>query len=47
MDSHIDLLKIFLPELLITHFEIPKYEIKKNILHIYFEEKKLFQKNFH
>jgi hypothetical protein len=46
MDSHIDLLKIFLPELLITHFEIPKYEIKKNILHIYFEEKKAIPKEF-
>ena len=34
-----ELLKLFLPELLIEHFEIVKLEEENKILHIYFDEK--------
>ena len=40
MDPYIDLLKVLLPELLITHFDIAKHEVRDNVLHLYFEEKK-------
>jgi len=46
LDSYIDLLKILLPELLITHFNIIKHESKKDVLHLYFEEKKDLPKEF-
>jgi hypothetical protein len=39
LDPYIDLLKVLLPELLITHFDIAKHEIQDNILHLHFEEK--------
>lgn len=39
MDPYIDLLKVLLPELLITHFDIVKHEIRDNVLHFHFEEK--------
>ncbi|TGV00202.1 ISAon1 family transposase N-terminal region protein [Flavivirga rizhaonensis] len=39
MDPYIDLLKVLLPELLITHFDIAKHEIDKDVLHLHFEEK--------
>ena len=40
MDPYIDLLKVLLPELLVTHFEIVKHQKEKEVLHLYFEEKK-------
>lgn len=40
LDPYIDLLKVLLPELLITHFDIVKHHTDKDILHLYFEEKK-------
>ncbi len=46
MDSYIDLLKVLLPELLITHFDIVKHESNKEVLHLYFEEKKDVPKEF-
>lgn len=39
MDPYIDLLKVLLPELLVTHFDIAKHEIEKDVLHLHFEEK--------
>lgn len=39
MNTHIDLLKVLLPELLITHFDIVNHDTKEDILHLYFEEK--------
>ncbi|WP_435136791.1 ISAon1 family transposase N-terminal region protein [Formosa sp. A9] len=46
MDPYINLLKVFLPEPLITHFDIAKHEINKDILHLYFEEKHDIPKEF-
>ena len=40
MDPYIDLLKVLLPELLITHFDIVSHKTKDKVLHLYFEEKK-------
>ncbi|WP_142786504.1 ISAon1 family transposase N-terminal region protein [Changchengzhania lutea] len=40
MDISIDLLKLILPELLITHFDITNHEVENGVLHFYFEEKK-------
>lgn len=40
MELSIDLLKLILPELLITHFTIVSYETRDKVLHLYFEEKK-------
>jgi transposase len=39
LNPYIDLLKILLPELLITNFDITKHEIQGDVLHLYFEEK--------
>ena len=41
-----ELLKLFLPELLIDYFEILKFEEENKILHIYFEEKNTAPKEF-
>lgn len=46
MDPYIDLLKVLLPELLITHFDIVKHQTKDNVLHLYFEEKKDIPEEF-
>ena len=46
MDSYIDLLKVLLPELLITHFDLTKHETIKDTLHLYFEEKKSIPDEF-
>ncbi|MAQ75579.1 MAG: transposase [Aquimarina sp.] len=46
MDSYIDLLKVLLPEILITHFDIVNHQTKDNLLHLYFEEKKGIPKEF-
>jgi len=39
LDPYIDLLKLVLPELLITHFDIIKHQTKDKVLHLHFEEK--------
>ncbi len=41
-----ELLKLFLPELLIEHFEIVKVEEENKILHLYFDEKNTAPKEF-
>lgn len=41
-----ELLKLFLPELLIEYFEIVKFEEENKILHIYFEENNTTPKEF-
>ncbi len=46
MDSYLDILKLVLPELLVTHFDIVKHETKDKVLHLYFEEKKDTPKEF-
>jgi hypothetical protein len=46
LDPYIDLLKVLLPELLITHFDIVKHQTEKQVLHLYFEEKKGVPKEF-
>lgn len=40
MELSLDLLKLMLPELLITHFTIISHKAKDKVLHLYFEEKK-------
>jgi hypothetical protein len=39
MPNESELLKLLLPEFLITHFEILKFEEENSVLHLYFEEK--------
>jgi len=46
LDPYIDLLKILLPELLITHFDLTGHQTKGDILHLYFEEKPEVPKEF-
>lgn len=41
-----EILKLFLPELLIEYFDIVKFEEENKILHIYFEEKNTTPKEF-
>ena len=40
MDLSLDLLKLILPELLVSHFELTNHHTKQGSLHLYFEEKK-------
>lgn len=44
MDPYIDLLKLLLPEVLVTHFDITKYSKEVDVLHLDFEEKKSIPK---
>jgi len=46
MLNNAEFLKLFLPELLIEHFEIIKFEEENKIPHLYFEEKIQLQKSF-
>lgn len=46
MLDNAEFLKLFLPELLIEHFEMIKFEEENHILHIYFEEKNTAPKEF-
>lgn len=39
MENHLDLLKLFLPEFLVEHFDITKTEQANETLHLYFEER--------
>ncbi|MCC4212569.1 ISAon1 family transposase N-terminal region protein, partial [Leeuwenhoekiella parthenopeia] len=45
-DAYIDLLKILLPELLITHFNLTGHQTEGDILHLHFEEKAEVPKEF-
>lgn len=38
MDSSLELLKLVLPEVLVTHFNLSKHTIIDKVLHLYFEE---------
>ncbi len=40
MDLSLDLFKLLLPELLVSHFNLMNHQIKEGDLHLYFEEKK-------
>jgi hypothetical protein len=40
LNLSIDLLKLLLPELLITHFDITNHIIEQDTVHLYFQEKK-------
>ncbi len=46
MPGENELLKLLLPEYLISHFDIFSFEEKDNLLHIYFEEKSTVPKEF-
>jgi hypothetical protein len=46
LDPYIDLLKILLPELLITHFDLTGHQTERDILHLHFEEKPEIPKEF-
>ncbi len=46
MDPYIDLLKLVLPELLVTHFDLASNHTKDKVLHLYFEEKIDIPKEF-
>jgi len=46
LDPYIDLLKLVLPELLVTHFDLASHSTKDKILHLYFEEKKDIPEEF-
>jgi len=46
LNSYIDLLKILLPELLITHFDLTGHKTDRDILHLHFHEKPDVPKEF-
>ncbi|MCD9563383.1 ISAon1 family transposase N-terminal region protein [Tenacibaculum maritimum] len=46
MDLSLEVLKFILSELLITHFDLAKHELKGEDLHLYFEEKKAIPEEF-
>ena len=46
MNISIDLLKVFLPDLLIDYFALVSYEEQQEALHLYFQEKKGIPKEF-
>ncbi len=46
MELSLEVLKFILPELLITHFDLTKHEVKGKDLHLYFEEKKSIPDEF-
>ncbi|MFL0094156.1 hypothetical protein V2574_05445 [Tenacibaculum maritimum] len=46
LDLSLEVLKFILPELLITHFDLTKHELKGEDLHLYFEEKKAIPEEF-
>jgi hypothetical protein len=39
LENHLELLKLYLPELLLEHFEITQIKTVSETLHLYFEEK--------
>ncbi len=46
MSGENELLKLLLPEYLISYFEIVRFEEKDKLLHIYFEEKSTMPQEF-
>ena len=46
MSGENELLKLLLPEYLISHFDMVSFEEKDNLLHMYFEEKSTVPKEF-
>lgn len=46
LDSYIELLKLLLPELLITHFDLNSHQTDKDVLHLHFQEKPAIPKEF-
>lgn len=46
MELTLDLLKLFLPEFLIDHFDIIKHDKEDEILHLYFQEKNIVPKEY-
>lgn len=40
MDNYLDLLKLILPEFLITHFDLVRNTKNGEVIHLYFEERK-------
>jgi len=46
LDPYLDILKLILPELLVTHFDITKHETQKTFVHLYLEEKKDIPEEF-
>ena len=46
MSGENELLKLLLPEYLISHFDMVSFEEKDNLLHMYFEEKSTMPKEF-
>lgn len=44
MENYLDLLKLILPEFLITHFNLVKNTKKGEIMHLYFEERNVTPK---
>mgnify|MGYP000682732773 CR=1 FL=1 len=46
MQKDTELLKLLLPEYLIEHFDVVKFEEENKILHLYFEEKSAIPKEF-
>ncbi len=46
LDLSLEVLKFILPELLITHFDLTKHELKGKDLHLYFEEKRGIPEEF-
>ena len=47
MDNYLDLLKLILPEFLITHFDLIKNTKNGEIMHLYFEEQNTPPKEAH
>ena len=46
MDSYIELLKLLLPELLVTHFDLASHRKDQDVPHLHFEEKIDIPKEF-
>lgn len=38
METHLELLKLFLPEILVEHFDLTQSKQESEMLHLYFEE---------
>lgn len=47
MENHLELLKLFLPEFLVEHFDITKTEQENETLHLYFEERNKVPVEYH
>lgn len=46
MELTSEVLKLILPELLVTHFDLLKHELQNSELHLYFEEKSKLPEEF-